>query len=103
MLIKGGVLMSQLCHCSAELETLTIRCRPFYIPREFASSMLMAVFTPHQAGATAAAQQLSPLIMDIDKSNQWLHNSKAICPTVIEIFKTKRYHSESHAARMAKN
>lgn len=55
--------------CSPELETLTIRCRLFYVPREFASFILIAVYIPPQAGAMAASQKLSTHIMAIENSH----------------------------------
>ena len=32
--------------CSVDIETLTIVCRPFYLPREFSSIILTAVYIP---------------------------------------------------------
>ena len=32
--------------CSRDLETITVDCRPFYSPREFASIVLMGVYIP---------------------------------------------------------
>ncbi len=55
--------------CSPELETLTIRCRPFYVPREFASFILIAVYIRPQAGAIATSQQLSAHITEIENSH----------------------------------
>ena len=40
--------------CSRDLETITVDCRPFYSPREFASIVLMGVYIPPDAGAISA-------------------------------------------------
>ena len=45
--------------CSPVLEHLTINCRPFYSPREFASVVLIAVYIPPKAKATAAIGELT--------------------------------------------
>ena len=39
--------------CSPELETLIIKCKPFYLPREFTSVVIVGVYIPPQANATA--------------------------------------------------
>lgn len=36
-------------HCSPNLETFFINCKPFYSPREFSSFMLVGVYIPPQA------------------------------------------------------
>ena len=40
-----------LQHCSPDLETFIINCRPFYSPREFTSFILVGVYIPPQATA----------------------------------------------------
>ena len=45
--------------CSRDLETITVDCRPFYSPREFASIVLMGVYIPPDAGATSAMKSLA--------------------------------------------
>lgn len=40
-------------HCSPELEYLTIKCRPFYLPREFSAVMVTAVYIPDANANTA--------------------------------------------------
>lgn len=44
--------------CSPALEHLTIKCRPFYSPREFQSVLLTAVYIPPQAKAAVALEEL---------------------------------------------
>ena len=48
--------------CSVDIETLTIVCRPFYLPREFFSIILTAVYIPPQANTDAAVIQLSDIV-----------------------------------------
>ncbi len=36
-------------HCSADIEQLMARCRPFYFPREFSTVFLLAVYIPPPA------------------------------------------------------
>lgn len=36
-------------HCCPDLEFLTVRCRPFFLPREFMAITIMAVYIPPQA------------------------------------------------------
>lgn len=50
-------------HCSPDLELLTIKVRPFYLPREFSSAIITAVYIPPQADKTHARRPL--------RSNQW--------------------------------
>lgn len=33
-------------HCSPDIELLTVNCRPFYLPREFISIIITAVYMP---------------------------------------------------------
>lgn len=44
--------------CSLAMEHLTIKCGLFYLPREFPSVLLTAVYIPPQANATAALEEL---------------------------------------------
>lgn len=46
-------------HCSAELEYLVIKCRPFYLPREFSCIVAIAVNVPPEANSKAAMKELS--------------------------------------------
>ncbi len=44
--------------CSAHLEHLSIICRPFYLPREFTSIIITAVYIPPQADTSVALSTL---------------------------------------------
>ncbi len=50
------------CFCSPHLEHLSIICRPFYLPREFSSIVVTAVYTPPQADTSLALSKLSGYI-----------------------------------------
>ncbi|KAI2646918.1 Ornithine carbamoyltransferase [Labeo rohita] len=54
--------------CSTNLELLTIKCRPFHLPGDFTSVILVAVYIPPQAAANEAAQQLTAHIMQLENS-----------------------------------
>ena len=41
-------------HCSPDLEYLTVKCRPFYLPLEFTGVMLTVVYIPLDANASLA-------------------------------------------------
>ncbi|KAM7003411.1 uncharacterized protein LKV04_004454 [Tautogolabrus adspersus] len=45
-------------HCSANLEFLMVKCRPFYQPREFSSTIVTAAYIPPDADAKAAMNEL---------------------------------------------
>lgn len=45
-------------HCSADIEYLFIKCRPFYLPREFSSIIITAVYVPPDATAKLAMKEL---------------------------------------------
>lgn len=51
-------------HCSLHLEFTALRCRPFYLPREFTVVFVMAFYVPPSADANAA---LSILLKTIGK------------------------------------
>ena len=60
-------LISQAC--PIVLETLANKCRSFYLPGDFTSIILVAVYiTPQAAAATEAAQQPSAHIMETENS-----------------------------------
>ncbi len=44
--------------CSPHLEHLSIICRPFYLPREFSSIVITAVYIPPQADTSLALSKL---------------------------------------------
>lgn len=49
-------------HCSADLEYLIVRCRPFYLPREFTVVIVTAVYIPPDANASIALGYLHSAI-----------------------------------------
>ena len=46
--------------CSYELETLNVRCRPFYLPREL-SSLVITVYIPDRKVGDEATNQLAEI------------------------------------------
>ncbi len=48
--------------CSLDLEYLMLRCRPFYLPREYTVVIVMAVYIPPQANVKMALEQLYDVI-----------------------------------------
>lgn len=45
-------------YCSVDLEFLIIKCRPFYLPREFTCIVAAAVYVPPDANAKMAIKEL---------------------------------------------
>nr|XP_055074620.1 uncharacterized protein LOC129454148 [Misgurnus anguillicaudatus] len=45
-------------HCSPQLEFLMVKCRPFYLPREFTAVMVVGVYIPPSANANEALREL---------------------------------------------
>lgn len=41
-------------HCSADIEYIFIKCRPFYLPREFTTAIIAAMYVPPDANAILA-------------------------------------------------
>ena len=55
--------------CSPELETLIIKFKPFYLPREFTSVVMVGgVDIPPQANATPAIGALADQITTVENS-----------------------------------
>ncbi len=50
------------CSCSPHLEHLSIICRPFYLPREFSSIVVTAVYIPPQADTRLALSNLQDVL-----------------------------------------
>ena len=48
--------------CTAKLETLAIKCRPFCLPHAISSLVLVAVYIPPDTNAASAIEQLSDII-----------------------------------------
>ncbi len=55
--------------CCSDLETLFINCKPFYLPREFCSFILVSVYIPPQANARSAVQKLADQITDTEQKH----------------------------------
>ncbi|ONI45398.1 hypothetical protein AN641_04275 [Candidatus Epulonipiscioides gigas] len=48
--------------CSPDVEFLLLRCRPYYLPREFTSVFVAAVYIPPDANSKNALQELYEVI-----------------------------------------
>ncbi|XP_041962711.1 uncharacterized protein LOC121720538 [Alosa sapidissima] len=46
-------------HCSPGLELITVKCRPFPLPREFTSVIITTIYIPPQADTDTALKELS--------------------------------------------
>lgn len=49
-------------HCSPNVELIMVKCRPYYLPREFTSVIVTAVYTPPDANAKLAMEELHAAI-----------------------------------------
>lgn len=49
-------------HCSPDIEYMSLKCRPFYTPREFAAIVITAVYIPPRANAKLALEELHEAI-----------------------------------------
>lgn len=49
-------------HCSPNVELLMVKCRPYYLPRELTSVIVAAVYTPPDANAKIAVEELHAAI-----------------------------------------
>ena len=54
--------------CTSRIETLTIKCRPYYMPREVSSLVLVAVYLPPQAHAPTAIGVLADHVISVENS-----------------------------------
>ncbi len=50
------------CSCSPHLEHLSIICRPFYLPQEFSSIVVTAIYIPPQADTSLALSKLHDVL-----------------------------------------
>uniref|UniRef100_A0A8C7YZR7 Reverse transcriptase domain-containing protein n=1 Tax=Oryzias sinensis TaxID=183150 RepID=A0A8C7YZR7_9TELE len=61
-------------HCSPDVEYVTVRCSPFYLPREFTVVMATAVYIPPDANANSALGLLhSTISSNQDKYPEAVH------------------------------
>ncbi|KAF7650927.1 hypothetical protein LDENG_00118800 [Lucifuga dentata] len=56
-------------HCSPDLESFFIHCKPFYSHREFASFILIGVYIPPQADTQEAQRMLANQILCVERTN----------------------------------
>ncbi|KAK0146722.1 hypothetical protein N1851_013929 [Merluccius polli] len=56
-------------HCSPDLESFIINCKPFYSPCEFASFILVGVYIPPQANVQDAQRMLADQILCVERTN----------------------------------
>ncbi|CDQ81681.1 unnamed protein product [Oncorhynchus mykiss] len=54
--------------CSPDLEFLTIKCRPHYLPREFSSIIITAAYFPPQADTSMALNELRMALCKLQKT-----------------------------------
>lgn len=64
---KNSVLVSS--YCSSQLEFVTVRCRPFYLPREFTTVLIIGVYIPPSANAGDALYELYGAISELQNFN----------------------------------
>ncbi len=57
-----GYISILSCSCSPHLEHLSIICHPFYLPREFSSIVVTAVYIPPQADTSLALSKLHDVL-----------------------------------------
>jgi len=56
--------------CCSDLEMLFINCKPFYLPREFCSFILVSVYIPSQAHVSSGLQKLADQITDTEQKHR---------------------------------
>ncbi|KAI5099333.1 proline-rich protein 12 isoform X1 [Silurus meridionalis] len=64
---KNSVLVSS--YCSSLVEFVTVRCRPFYLPREFTTVYIVGVYIPPSANAKEALSELYGAISDLQNAH----------------------------------
>ncbi len=55
--------------CCSDLEVLFINCKPFYLPQEFFSFILVSVYIPPQAQVSSALQKLTDQITETEQQH----------------------------------
>ncbi|KAM3863747.1 integrin alpha-IIb-like [Diretmus argenteus] len=55
--------------CSPHLEYISVKCRPSYLPREFASVILVGVYIPPSANANTAITELATYISSVENNH----------------------------------
>ncbi len=56
-------------HCSSLVEFMFVKCRPFYLPREFTAIVIVAVYIPPRANAKDALRELYSAISEQQTNN----------------------------------
>ncbi|KAI5611468.1 gastrula zinc finger protein XlCGF28.1-like [Silurus asotus] len=64
---KNSVLVS--CYCSSLVQFVTVRCIPFYLPREFTTVYIVGVYIPPSANAKEALSELYGAISDLQNAH----------------------------------
>ncbi|KAK3557674.1 hypothetical protein QTP70_033516, partial [Hemibagrus guttatus] len=64
---KNFVLVSS--YCSSLVEFVTVRCRPFYLPREFTTAFIFGVYIPLSANAKEALCELYGAISELQNAH----------------------------------
>ncbi|KAI5620341.1 gastrula zinc finger protein XlCGF28.1-like [Silurus asotus] len=64
---KNSVLVST--YCSSLLEFIVVRCRPFYLPREFTTAIVLGVYIPPSANAKEALSVLYGTISGLQNTH----------------------------------
>ena len=61
---------TELTHvCSPHLEYLTVKCRPSFLPREFASIIMICVYIPPEANANTTIAELANYVSSVENSH----------------------------------
>ncbi|KAK0137856.1 hypothetical protein N1851_025938 [Merluccius polli] len=61
---------TELTHvCSPHLEYLTVKCRPSFLPREFASIILICIYIPPEANANTTIAELANYVSSVENSH----------------------------------
>lgn len=58
-----------LSHCSPDIESFTVKCRPLYLHREFTTVTLTAVYMPPRANTVTALNTLHKSISDLQTTH----------------------------------
>ena len=70
--------------CSPDLEFLTIKCRPYYLPREFSSIIVTAVYIP-QANTSTTLKELHWTLCKLETIHpETLGLDHALCNWVLD-------------------
>ena len=60
-----------MSHCSANLEYLMVKCWPFYLPREFTSTVVTAPYIPREDNTKIAMKELHTAISKQQTNQPW--------------------------------